>query len=754
MPARVEAARLVLLLLTLAALGAVSPAGAASPKPGPTLTIERAKGPIVIDGDLSDAGWQGVTAVTTWYETKVSESGEPQVKNVGYLAYDDKYLYAAFRFDDPDPHSIRAPLGDHDALSGTTDYGGIIVDSRNDSRTAQLFLANANGLQYDAISSDVSGEDNSPDWFWDSAGRITETGWQLEIRVPFSSMRYGRDPKPTWGIMLYRNYPRERHYQFFSTPLPRDVNCFICNRNTLTGLEDLPHGSHLVLAPFASSQQTFSPNSGLGSPLGDRQTESKAGLDLKWSPLSGLAIDGTVKPDFSQVESDAAQIVANERFALFFPEKRSFFLEGVDLFSTPFQAVYTRTVTAPDFGLRATGRAGGTAFTALVARDAGQGLVILPGPENSDFALQDFRSDVGVVRMRRDLGQSFVSALGTFREVQGGGYNRVFGPDFQWRPRPGDAVTGQWLWSDSRTPVRPDLAAEWDGRSLGDRAWMVNWQHGARTVDWYIQAQDLGGEFRADDGFIPQVGYREAYAQAGYTWRPEHGFYSRIRSFAEAFQDERQDGTRLARHWQVGAGGDGRWASFTRIELNHDEFRVAGRNLQRVRPRFQLEASPTRAVSNLSLTVTTGQEIDFDNAREGTGTNISVSGTVRPDIHTTISLSGGLRWLDVDAGAAGQGRLFTAQIERVRTTYMISPRAFVRGIVQYVQTTREPSRYTFAVSDRSANLDLSGLFAYKLDWQTVFYLGYGDQSAYATSTGELERAGRQLFAKVSYAWQR
>ena len=381
----------------LLAIAGAAPSRAAAPTPGPPLSIRRAAGPIVIDGDLSDAGWQGADSVTTWFETRVGDNLEPQVKNLAFVAYDDKYLYAGFQFGDPHPELIRASLGDHDALSGLTDYGGLIVDSRNDGKTAQMFLANANGLEYDAITSDVSGEDNSPDFFWDTKGKITKDGYTLEMRIPFSSLRYANSPAQTWGILLYRNYPRERHYQFFSARLPRDVNCFICNSSKMTGLDQLPHAAHLVVAPFATTQQTAVPAAALGSSLKNDDVKSTSGVDIKWSPLSGLAIDGTVKPDFSQVESDAAQIVANERFALFFPEKRSFFLEGVDLFSTPFQAVYTRTVTSPDFGLRATGRAGTTAFTALVARDRGDGLVILPGAEGSDVALQDFRSSVGVM---------------------------------------------------------------------------------------------------------------------------------------------------------------------------------------------------------------------------------------------------------------------------------------------------------------------------------------------------------------------
>src|SRR5690348_1505696 len=180
----------------------------ATPVPGAPITIERARGPIAIDGDLSDPGWQGLQPITTWFETNPGDNTEPRVKNVAYLTYDDHYLYAAFQLEDPHPEAIRAPLGDHDAVPSSTDYAGVIVDSRNDGKTAQMFLANPRGVQYDAMTSDATGEDSSPDFYWDSAGRITATGWSLEIRIPFSSLRYASEAEPTWGILLYRNYPR------------------------------------------------------------------------------------------------------------------------------------------------------------------------------------------------------------------------------------------------------------------------------------------------------------------------------------------------------------------------------------------------------------------------------------------------------------------------------------------------------------------------------------------------------------------
>src|SRR6185295_11755057 len=162
---------------------------------------------------------------------------------------------------------------------------------------------------------------------------------------------------------------------------------------------------------------------GPGTRLVGSGSEWDGGLDAKWNPNANTAIDAALNPDFSQVESDVAQISSNERFALFFPEKRPFFLEGLDLFSTPIQAVYTRTITSPRWGGRATGVLGGTRYTALVAEDRGGGSVILPGPQTSDLADQDFSSYAAVTRLRHDLGRSFVSLLLTDREVEDGGYN-------------------------------------------------------------------------------------------------------------------------------------------------------------------------------------------------------------------------------------------------------------------------------------------------------------------------------------------
>jgi len=740
------------ILNTLCLVGLGAGASPAEPERS-VIAIRRAEGPITVDGDLSDPGWRGATKIETWYETNPGDNVPPKVKSVGYLTYDDHFLYAAFEFQDPNPALIRAPYADRDNISSDTDYGGIILDPRHDGRTGLLLLANPRGIQYDAVSDDVSGiEDPSPDFFWESAGRITKEGWVLEMRVPFSSLRYPKADVQTWGIMLYRNYPRDYRYQIFSTRLPRGTPCFICNESQLTGLTSLPGGGHVVLAPYASASETYRPQGGVpGSALQSSPVDGEVGFDAKWTPSPSTAIDAAVNPDFSQVESDVAQIAANERFALLYPEKRPFFLEGTELLSTPIQAVYTRTITSPRWGLRTTGKFGGTAFTGLFAEDRGGGSVVLPGPNASSFANQDFGSLVAIGRLRRDIARSFLSLLFTGREVQGGGYNRVLGPDFQWRPNNRDTVTGQWLYTVSQTPVRPELTPQWDGRMLSGHGAEFTWSHSTSTVDWLGDQKDFSDGFRADDGFVPQVGYRRSYGEVGYTFHPE-GFLRRLRPFATGERSRDRAGALLFREVSFGAGMNGRWNSFISVRYNFDRVRSGDLVLPRRQLLFDLEASPSRTITGIVLSGSVGQEIDFANHRAGNGPTLNFKVTIRPTDHLEVRVSDARRWLNVDT-TQGPARLFNARVDRVWTTYTFSAHSFLRLIGQYIETRNDPRLFTDAVVPKSGSFTTSALFAYKLNWQTLLFAGYGDDRE-ISDAGVLEPAARRYFLKVSYAFQR
>jgi hypothetical protein len=720
---------------------------------GPRLTVARAQGAIVVDGDLGDEGWRGAVPVETWYETNPGDNVPPRVRSVGYIAYDDRFLYAGFVFDDPDPKAIRAPYSDRDNISGNgTDYGGVILDTRNDGRSGVLLLATPRNIQYDAASDDSSGEDSAPDYFWDSAARITDRGWTLEIRVPFSSLRYRNVDPQTWGIFLYRNYPRDFRYQMFSAQIPRGSNCFICRANTLTGLSGLPGGGHIVAAPYVSGTSEGRPRNGLGSPLVDRG-KVRGGLDVKWTLDADNALDLAVKPDFSQIESDTAQISANERFALSFPEKRPFFLEGVELLRTPIQAVYTRAITSPRWGSRMTGKLAGMSYTAIVADDTGGGSVVLPGPDGSSLAAQEFGSYVFVGRARRDIGRSFVSMLVTDRESRDGqGHNRVIGPDVYWRPTNDDTVTGQWLFSHTRNPNRADLAAVWNGQTARSHAGDLQWSRSTTHLNVSLGYEDVGDDFRADVGFVPQVGYRETSHNVGWTVRPS-GFVRRLGMFLDSSRQADREGDLIRRQVVPGINGDIRWSGFFNVRYIDERVRSGTQVFPRRLFGYFVRFNPSNTFSQLTIDGSAGREVDFANSRPADGGTINLSARLNLTNHLELLLLQNQRWLDVDDPLMGNGRLFTARVSRVRGTYTFNAKSFARIVAQHVSTNRDVALFRFVTSARSSAFSGSALLAYKINWQSVLFVGYGDERELSEDR-RLEPAGRQFFVKVSYAFQR
>lgn len=733
---------------------AVAPAAAQPVLRGETIHIARSSGRIVVDGDVSDEGWRTATRVEKWYEGNPGDNTEPKVKNIGWVTYDDRALYAAFEFEDPNPGAIRAPYADRDDISGGgTDYAGVILDARNTGHTAVLFLATPRNIQYDSVLDDSSGEDSSPDFFWQSAARITDRGWTLEIRIPFSSLRYKTGQDERWGITLYRNYPRAYHYQFFSTKMPHGSNCFICHENTLEGLEGLPSGGHLVAAPYVSASEGAHVAEGPEKRFVSGPVKPHVGADVKFTPNADTAVDLTAKPDFSQIESDVAQISANERFALFYPEKRPFFLEGVDLFQMPIQAVYTRTITAPRWGSRATGKSLGMRYTVLVSDDEGGGSAILPGPTGSSFAVQDFGSTVTVARAKRDVGLSSIGFLVTDRESHdGNGHNRVIGPDFQWRPSGSDVITGQWLYTHSRTPNQPGAAEEWTGQTLHSGGGLLQWSRSLKHFDTTNQFKQMGEHFRADTGFVPQVGYREVVSFTGWTIRPK-GFLSRQRTFFNFQQQNFLAGGLITRQIEPGAGMDTRWSGFMQYRFTNEKVLSGKQLFERNRFNYIAIFSPSRRISQVGIFGSTGQQIDFANSRLGHGPDNEFHLSVNATNHLALGASATIRSLYVDDAAGVHRRLFRAQVSRLKTTYTFNARTFVRGIVQYVSQRNDPSLYIGAVKVKSGSLEGSALLAYKLNWQSVMFVGYGDSRA-LSEQDRLERQDRQFFVKLSYAFQR
>ncbi len=335
--------------------------------------------------------------------------------------------------------------------------------------------------------------------------------------------------------------------------------------------------------------------------------------------------------------------------------------------------------------------------------------------------------------------------------MDGGGYNRVLGPDFQWRMGAADLLTGQALVSFTETPNRPDLSPDWDGRSFSSRAFKLNYQHSTETLEWGVLYRDYGDGFRADVGFVPQVGFREGQAGGGYTFYPT-GFFSNVRPYVQAQYQIDTEGALLTRRNFVGVLLQGRYNFAGEVDLTSEAVRVQGRLLPKQQLVYFAQIDPSRRFSRIGITGFLGEDVDYANARVGNGGEFGLNATVRPTDHLELAAITDLQWLNVTNEAGLRGRLFTAFVGRLKATYNFDARTSLRVIGQWVGTDRNPELYTFPVPETDGVFTGSALFAYRLNWQTVFFLGYDDNRALDGSQ-VLQPQGRQVFLKVSYAFQ-
>ncbi len=412
---------------------------------------------------------------------------------------------------------------------------------------------------------------------------------------------------------------------------------------------------------------------------------------------------------------------------------------------------YTRTVTDPKWGVRSTGNIAGTAYTAIVTGDQGGGLTIIPGPLGSFFAPQDFKSTDVIARVRHELGHVVVGAVFTDREIREGGYNRVLGPDFVWRPAQTDSITGELLLSQNENPNRPDLSSAWNGNKSTSHAAYANWSHVKRSWDLFVEGKDIGKGFRADLGFIPQVGYREVDGQAALHFYPEKGLLRSIRPsiFVDRQSSAAGNGT-IFRMVSLAVNVQGVKNLIAGIAVRPKEQAfVSGKLLERNYVNFFAQIDPSRRYTRIIFQGYAGQIIDFANARVGNGASLQLSATVRPVDRLTLEPIVSSEWINVDGG-----RLYTAAVERLKATYSFSSKSLLRVIGQYVTTNRAPQRYLFPVSPHDAAFLGSILYSYKINWQTVLFAGYGDDRVLNNVNNDLVKLDRSFFFKVSYAIQR
>jgi len=755
----------------------IAPGLGAAQSPGPVpVGVAPPGAEIRIDGDLGDPAWSGAEPLSDFYETDPADRGEPPVVTRVRLLRDAQYLYVGIEAQDPDPAEIQASYAAEDHVAATDDQIAVFIDATHDQGSAMVFYVNPVGSRADGIWDDATfTEDLSIDLLHDSAAKIGREGWSAELRIPFSSLRYAADAPKDWHILVWRNYPRQLRHQLHSSPIPRGASCRKCFGRRMVGLGDLPEQAHWALTPYALAgrdKRVLNP----GDPLQERDrrgSEREVGVDLKWQPRPDQVLDLTVNPDFSLVEADVPQVADNERFALFFPELRPFFLEGVNLWSTPIQAVHTRSITSPRWGVRGTGRLGAASYSVLSLEDRGGGSVVLPGTLSSSLVPQDFRSWVNVARLRRDAGRSYAGLLVTDRELdhddlgfdpavgadlENDGYNRVIGPDFRWTIGDSDTLAGQFLMSRTRTPDRTDLSPEWDGTSESGGAAVLNWSHVDARIDGFVEYRDVADGFRSDVGFVPAVGYREGMGRFGYSWYPASDWLTRIRPSASYRHAWDRDGVRISRIAAPGIELYGIWNSLVHLEVNSAELRLfdpaLGREVPVSRTNFfaLFQIDPARWLPRLNVNASLGPEFDYANARVGDGTRLSVTATLQPTRRLAVELIGSRESLEVDERDAA-GRLFTTDIWRVKTTYFFAPGLWVRVIVQQTETDRDTDLYALpsSVASREGGLDASVVLSYRVNWRTFLDMGYGDQR-WTSPEERLAPLQRRAFIRLSHAF--
>ena len=713
--------------------------------------VEATTEPVRIDGVLDEAVWKSAQPMEFDAETSPGDNIAPPARTVGYMTYDQKNLYVAFEAFDPNPSQIRAHLSDRDNAF-SDDFVGVVLDTFNDNRRAFEFFVNPLGVQMDLIQDDTNrNEDSSWDAIWNSAGRVTAQGFIVEMAIPFTSIRFPRsDAEQTWGVDMVRIYPRSARHRLWLQGQDRNRNCYLCQSSRVTGFRGITPGRDIELDPTITAQHTSTrPDFPVGG-LSTDGAQFDAGLTARWGITPNLTLNAAVNPDFSQVEADAVQLDINSQFALFFNEKRPFFLEGSDFFDSPLQAVYTRTVRDPKFGLKTTGRIGPSTIGVFVAEDEVTNLIV-PGPEGSGAIALPQNNRTGVFRYRYNVGAtSSIGAMLTSRD--GDGYsNRVYGIDGTFRVTPKDTITGQILGSAGEYPliVQTEFGQPQDTDGIAGR---LQYRHNSKHWFWGATYENIGTEFRADSGFIPQVGYRYGNAVVEYQGHGEKGKNWWTRYWIGGDYDDmtQQSGELIERELEGWAAIQGPLQSFGQVVLGTRNQRYNDTDFDTSFLHWNVEVRPTGSFYVFGGG-TFADQIDFANTQ--LGERFRLYGGVRWNIgvRTKVDLDHSYEDLDVPGG-----KLFSAEVTQLRAVYQFNIRMFARAILQYTDITRDPALYRFQeVSPRFKRLFPQLLFSYKVNPQTVFFAGYSGTRLGGDFEGVdvgLTEADRTFFVKLGYAW--
>ncbi|MBN1149772.1 carbohydrate binding family 9 domain-containing protein [candidate division WOR-3 bacterium] len=697
---------------------------------------------IRIDGIFEMEEWENALHLFLNYEVDPGENIEPPVATEIYLAYDEKNLYAVFVAKDPKPADIRARICDRDN-AWNDDWVGLILDTYNDERRTYDFFSNPLGVQMDQIESSYSGTLQSWDAVWNSAGTITDTGYTVEMCIPFRALNFPRsEGARIFGIDIVRSYPRSVRHHVGLFPRDPNINSYMNQADKLIGFVGVNPGRNIEIDPTFVAILSQERENGSFENTAERYDP---GLTMFWKFASNMKLSATINPDFSQIEADAAELNVNEQYSIYYPEKRPFFLEGSELFSFSIPVFKFRTFADPEWGLKITGKEGVNSIGFVIVEDSITNFTI-PNSFYSRTASLEKNNLGAVLRYFRDFGISANAGI-ILTDREGENYfNRTGGVSGSFNLRRNDRINFAGAYSSTQYPEeiysrygQPDTVFE--GWSL-----LGGYYHNTRNLNWYWNFYLMDPFFRGDLGHVYQDNYKNMSTGLDYSWigSPRNWYRELNLSYSYTYEENFGD-TLIYKEHRIGACYSGSHMIYAEINLFEGQKGFLGEEFDNDRGTFYFQIRPSSMIF-LSLYSSYGDDIDYNGIRPGVCLHVEPYIELNVGRNFYVEISHEYEEMEIE-----EGKLYTANVLNLSAKHHFSHKCFVRGILQYVGYVFDPDLYPFPISRESKSIFTQLLFSYKVNPQTVLYLGYSDNYD-GDEVNPIAQRDRTLFAKVGYSF--
>lgn len=701
-------------------------------------------GKITLDGKLDEPDWQRAPVSGNFIENMPREKQPARDRTEVRVLFDHEALYFGVRGFDADPAKIYAPFVRRDKVFGNQDNFIIWIDPTGARKFAQFFRVNPRGVLADGVwNEDSSDEDFSPDFDFEAVPARLADGWSAEFRIPWASLRLPHPAPEKLSFIVFRNQPRDTRIRTTNVTLGRDPSCFLCVAEELTGLADLPKTSGLTLTPYAAVNSSQSRAGNDAANATTRETKFSAGADIKWRPSSQWVIDATFRPDFSQLELDTPQLKANTRFALSVQEKRPFFLEGTDLYSTPYNLIYTRSITDPLWGARATYRSERSDATVLTVNDRGGGFIILPGTFYSD-ARDQGASQSTFARVRvpfaAGAGNGSVGALLSDRTYDDGTTNRTASVDGLFKPNDDSRIRAQLFGSQTDDRV---LHSKGDGHAAYIDG---SFDNGINHV--WASVTSISPKFRSDNSIITQNGFNAFKFE---TWHCSKfdGFFNNVCPGVFGNEQRTWSGAGLSRWLTPSLYMNGarnsewslqpRWFNYSRIE-------DGGRWHHTPTLYMRSEGNPGERLHYAFIELEGGRGVDVAADKLArlfyTGLNFNTRPHERVELEWKLS---DFRLNDLDSS---RWRLHERALQLVGVGY-VTANDTLRLIAQHTLSHRNPEMYSSAVAPKTQTQALSLVYSHKRGLGREVNIGITQSNVRVSQ--QPNHTTTEVFAKLSWA---